>query len=60
MLSSANIEHEITLALIGLVSIIVLVITAILALAQIKRKSKSDVFPTLKIEWDQHQIKKTS
>ncbi len=43
MLSSANIEHEITLALIGLVSIIVLVITAILDLAQIKRKSKSDI-----------------
>lgn len=43
MLSSANIEHGITLALIWLVSIIFLVIATILILLRYRRKSKSSI-----------------
>lgn len=42
MLSSANIEHGITLALVWIVSIILLIIAAILIFLQCKRKSESN------------------
>ncbi len=43
MLSSANIEHGITLALIWLASIILLIIVAIFTFIQYKRKIKSNM-----------------
>lgn len=43
MLSSANIEHGITLALIWLASIILLIIVAIFTFIQYKRKRKSNM-----------------
>ncbi|AZC01583.1 MULTISPECIES: hypothetical protein [Acinetobacter] len=42
MLSSANIEHGIMLALIALVSIILLIIAGITALFRLKSKNKSE------------------
>ncbi len=43
MLSSANIEYGITLALIWLASIILLIIVAIFTFIQYKRKRKSNM-----------------